>query len=148
MINYLHLSLDCFINYSIESLMINYRRLAEESFSDSQFILSQSWPAPLRFIREFFKSSPRWRARRTPAQPRWRSGLVGMALVFAPRLTSTVQPNDTDIHASFREMYLQGMGSGLSKTSGTEHGTFHKTADELHKPEGINYAPRWRSADR
>ena len=42
MINYLHLSLDCFINYSIESLMINYRRLAEESFSDSQFILSQS----------------------------------------------------------------------------------------------------------
>ena len=50
MINYLHLSLDCFINYSIESLMINYRRLAEESLSDSQFILSQSWPAPLRFI--------------------------------------------------------------------------------------------------
>ena len=101
MINYLHLSLDCFINYSIESLMINYRRLAEESLSDNQFILSQSWPAPLRFIREFFKSSPRWRARRTPAQPRWRSGLVGMALVgmelvFAPRLTSTLQPNDTD----------------------------------------------------
>ena len=53
MINYLHLSLDCFINYSIESLMINYRRLAEESLSDSQFILSQSWPAPLRIIREF-----------------------------------------------------------------------------------------------
>ena len=50
MINYLHLSLDCFINYFIESLMINYRRLAEESLSDSQFILSQSWPAPLRFI--------------------------------------------------------------------------------------------------
>ena len=122
--------------------MINYQRLAEESLSDSQFILSQSWPAPLRFIREFFKSSPRWRARRTPAQPRWRSGLVGMALVgmelvFAPRLTSTVQPNDTDIHASLRKMYLQGMGSGLFKTSGTEHGTFHKTANELHKQEEI-----------
>ena len=135
MINYLHLSLDCFINYSIESLMINYRRLAEESFSDSQFILSQSWPAPLRFIREFFKSSPRWRARRTPAQPRWRSGLVGMALVFAPGLTSTFQPTDTDIDAPLREMGRQGMGSGLFKTSGTEHGTFHKTAKELHKQE-------------
>ena len=119
--------------------MINYRRLAEESLSDSQFILSQSWPAPLRFIREFFKSSPRWRARRTPAQPRWRSGLVGMASVSACRsaLTSTVQPNDTDIHASLREKYLEGIGSGLFKTSGTEHGTFHKTANELHKQEEI-----------
>ena len=143
MINYLHLSLDCFINYSIESLMINYRRLAEESLSDSQFILSQSWPAPLRFIRDFFKSSPRWWARRTPAQPRWRCELVGMALVFAPRLTSTVQPNDPD-----REKHLQGMGRGLFRTSGTEHGTFHNTANELHKQEEINYAPRWRSADR
>ena len=38
--------------------MINYRRLAEESLSDSQFILSQSWPAPLRFIRGFFKVEP------------------------------------------------------------------------------------------
>ena len=119
--------------------MINYRRLAEESLSDSQFILSQSWPAPLRVIREFFKSSPRWRARRTPAQPRWRSGLVGMASVSTWRsaLTSTVQPNDTDIHALFREKYLQGMGSGLFNTSGTEHGTFHKTANELHKQEEI-----------
>ena len=119
--------------------MISYRRLAEESLSDSQCILSQSWPAPLRFIRDFFKSSPRWRARRTPAQPRWRSGLVGMASVSAWRsaLTSTVQPNDTDIHASLREKYLQGMGSGLFKTSGTEHGTFHKTANELHKQEEI-----------
>ena len=53
MINYLHLSLDCFINYSIESLMTNYRRLAEESPSRSQFILSQSWPAPLRFFGTF-----------------------------------------------------------------------------------------------
>ena len=60
-----------------------------------------------------------------------------MELVFAPRLTSTVQPNDTDIHASLRKMYLQGMGSGLFKTSGTEHGTFHKTAKELHKQEEI-----------
>ena len=104
--------------------MINYRRLAEESLSRSQFILSQSWPSV---------------SLRTPAQPRWRSGLVGMASVSACRsaLTSTVQPNDTDIHASLREKYLEGTCSGLFKTSGTEHGTFHKTAKESHKQEEI-----------
>ena len=97
--------------------MINYRRLAEESLSRSQLNHSQSWPSV---------------SLRTPAQPRWRSGLVGMALVFAPRPTSTVQPNDPD-----REKHLQGMGRGLFRTSGTEHGTFHKTANELHKQEEI-----------
>ena len=130
--------------------------------------------------------------------------LLGMELVFAPCLTLTVQPTDTDIHASLGETYPQGMGSGtflkhprrsvdqspfhqneagshehntitlqdegavplienhaftrrrwrlnsitdsdalrverqppgcelMFKTSGTEHGTFHKTAKELHK---------------
>ena len=84
-----------------------------------------------------FLASPssRWRARRTPVQPRWRSVLVGMASVPAWRsgLTRTVQPNDTDIHASLREKYLQGMGSRVFKTSGTTHGTFLKTAIESHE---------------
>ena len=99
--------------------MTNYRRLAEESLSRSQFIHSPSWPSV---------------SLRTPAQPRWRSGLVGMASVSVWRsgLTSTVQPIDKNIHAT----YLEGMGTGLFNTSGTKHGTSQYTAEALPKPEG------------
>ena len=76
------------------------------------------------------------RERRTPTQPpRERPGRVGMASVpaWSSGLSSQFQPNDTDFHESLKKMYLQEMGSGLFKTSGTEHGAFPKTANESHK---------------